>query len=49
LPQTEATPGLGEASGLRHRNKAGQESGVEHGRLVITFRDYTNLGDRTSQ
>jgi hypothetical protein len=49
LPQTKATPGLGEASGLRYGHKAGQQSGVEHGLAVITFRDYTNLGDRASQ
>jgi hypothetical protein len=30
LPQTEATPGLGETSGLRHRHKAGQQSRIEH-------------------
>jgi hypothetical protein len=49
LPQTKATPGLGEASGLRYGHKAGQQSGVEHGLAVIMFRDYTNLGDRASQ
>jgi hypothetical protein len=48
LPQPQATPGLGEASGLRHGHKADQQSGVEQG-SVIMFRDDNNLGNRASQ
>jgi hypothetical protein len=49
LPQPQATAGLGEASGLRHGHKAGQQSGVEQGASVIMFRDDYNLGNRASQ
>src|SRR5258705_12942261 len=48
LAQSEAAPGLGKASGLRHGHKGGQQSRVEHGSL-ITKRDDNNTGDRASQ